>query len=213
VRLIQILLRPIFYLLYHQFAWTYDFVAAVVSLGRWQGWVETVVPYLDGRVLEIGFGPGHLQEALNERGFCSFGLDESPQMVRQATKRLRKRKGSIRLIRGYAQVIPFAEASFDSVAATFPAEYIFDPNTLKEIRRVLVPSGQLVIIPTAWVTGGRVLERLVAWIFRVSGEAPGKPHLLSGEIKARFVHAGFDTHSEIVVKNGSQVLVIVAKRM
>jgi ubiquinone/menaquinone biosynthesis C-methylase UbiE len=212
VRLIQFLLRPIFYLLYHQFAWTYDLVAAVVSLGRWQEWVRTAIPYLDGRVLEIGFGPGHLQAAINEKSVPTFGLDESPQMVRLAAKKLRKSRALIHLIRGYAQSIPFAEGVFDSVVATFPAEYIFHPKTLNEIRRVLVPAGQLVIVPTAWITGGRILERLAAWIFRVSGEAPGKPHLLSAAIKTRFVHAGFEVRSEVVEKKGSQVLVIVARK-
>jgi ubiquinone/menaquinone biosynthesis C-methylase UbiE len=212
MRLIQILLRPFFYLLYHQFAWTYDLVAAFVSLGRWKEWVGTALPYLSGRVLEIGFGPGHLQASLIENNMATFGLDESAQMVRQATKRLRKKGASNHLIRGYAQKIPFKGETFNSVVATFPAEYIFDPQTLKEISRVLLPSGQLVIIPTAWITGGRPLERLAAWVFRVSGEAPGNPNLMAAALKARFVNAGYIASSEIVEKRGSQVVVIVAKK-
>jgi len=77
-----------FNLLYHPFAWTYDLVAAIVSLGRWQDWLMQAMPYLSGRVLEIGFGPGHLQVALNEAGMQAFGLDESRQMGRQARRRL-----------------------------------------------------------------------------------------------------------------------------
>jgi SAM-dependent methyltransferase len=211
--LIQILLRPIFYLLYHQFAWTYDLVAAVVSLGRWQEWVRSALPYLSGRVLEIGFGPGHLQASLNEKKIPTFGLDESSQMVRRAARLLRHKGTSGHIIRGYAQSVPFAAGTFNSVVATFPAEYIFDPQTLYEIRRVLLPGGQLVIIPIAWITGRRLLERLAAWVFRVSGEAPGKPHLLSAAIKSRFVHVGFEVRSEVVKKKGSQVLVILAKKM
>ena len=213
MRLIQVLLRPIFYLLYHQFAWTYDLVAALVSLGRWQEWVRSALPFLSGRVLEIGFGPGHLQASLNEKNIPTFGLDESPQMVRIATGRLRKNRAINHLIRGYAQNIPFTGETFNSVVATFPADYIFDPQTLYEIRRVLLPAGQMVIIPTAWITGGHLLERLAAWVFRVSGEAPGKPHGLSYAMKARFIHAGFEVRSEMVKKRGSQVLVLLAKKM
>ncbi|MGA2503882.1 MAG: methyltransferase domain-containing protein [Anaerolineales bacterium] len=212
MRLIQIILRPIFYLLYHQFAWAYDLVAAIVSLGRWQEWVHTAIPYISGRVLEIGFGPGHLQTSLNEKIIPTFGLDESPQMGRQAARRIKKAGAIARLTRGYAQSIPFAGEAFDSVVATFPAEYIYDQQTLKEIRRVLLPGGQLVIIPTAWITGGHLLERLAAWVFRLSGEAPGKPHPLSVVLKTRFVHTGFEVHNEIVEKRGSQVLVILAKK-
>jgi hypothetical protein len=69
-----------------------------------------------------------------------------------------------------------------------------------------------VIIPTAWITGGGPLERLAAWVFRVSGEAPGNPNLMAAAIKARFVNAGFMTISEIVEKRGSQILVILAKK-
>lgn len=212
MRLIQILLRPIFFLLYHQFAWTYDFVAALVSLGRWQDWVQTALPFLSGRVLEIGFGPGHLQVTLNENKILAFGLDESRQMARQASRRLHHNGAIPGLSRGYAQNIPFAGEVFDSVAATFPSEYIFDLQTLTEIRRVLIPSGQLVILPMAWITGMRPLERLAAWLFRVSGEAPGKPKLISPALRDRFVHAGFEVRSEIAATKGGQVLVIIAKK-
>jgi ubiquinone/menaquinone biosynthesis C-methylase UbiE len=213
VPLIQVMLRPIFYLLYHQFAWTYDLVADVVSLGRWQNWVQTALPHINGQTLEIGFGPGHLQLTLNERNIPTFGLDESPQMARQAAKRLRKNGVIPRLTRGYAQNLPFASGTFNSIVATFPAEYIFESKTLKEIQRVLTPTGQLVIIPTAWITGGNMLDRLAAWVFRVTGEAPGMPHILSNAVKSRLVSAGFSVQSEIVEKKGSQVLVILAKNI
>jgi ubiquinone/menaquinone biosynthesis C-methylase UbiE len=212
MHLIVFLLRPIYYLLYHQFAWTYDFVAAVVSLGRWQDWVQAALPHLNGRVLEIGFGPGHLQISINEKKLQAFGLDESRQMAHQASRRLRKKGILSRLSRGYAQSIPFAEGVFDSVVATFPAEYIFDPQTLSEVKRVLVPAGRLVILPIAWITGTRPLERLVAWLLRVSGEAPGKPGPVSAATMGRFARLGFEVRSEIVELKGSQVLVLVAEK-
>src|SRR6266545_6817971 len=63
-------MRLFFRLLYHPFAWSYDLVAATVSLGRWKGWVKTATGLLTGpRVLELGFGPGHMQTYLVESGF------------------------------------------------------------------------------------------------------------------------------------------------
>jgi ubiquinone/menaquinone biosynthesis C-methylase UbiE len=212
MRLIQTLLRPVFFLLYHQFAWTYDIVAAVVSLGRWQEWVRTAIPHLSGRILEIGFGPGHLQASLVDKNLSTFGLDESPQMCRRASRRLKRRGVIPKLARGYAQHLPFSTEAFNSVVATFPSEYIFDLYTLRGIRRVLLPGGDLVIIPTAWITGRRMVEQLAAWVFRVTGEAPGKPRDLPAAIKTQIVHAGFDVISEIVEINGSQILLIVAKK-
>lgn len=210
MRAIIFLLRSLYFLLYHQFAWTYDFVATVVSLGRWQEWVHTSLLYLQGRILEIGYGPGHLQLSLVEKGFPAYGLDESRQMAHQARRRLRKQGVISRLSIGYAQYLPFTGGCFDNVVATFPAEYIFDPRTLKEIRRVLVPSGRLIILPMAWISGNRPLERLAAWLFRVTGEAPGKPGPISIALRDRFAHLGFKARSELVDLKGSQVLVIIA---
>jgi len=83
------LLRFFFRLLYHQFAFTYDLVAATVSLGRWKDWVMSVLPFVQGtRILEIGHGPGHLQRALLERNLLAVGLDESPQMGQLARHNL-----------------------------------------------------------------------------------------------------------------------------
>jgi len=212
MRLIVFLLRPIYYLLYHQFAWIYDFVASVVSLGHWHDWVQSALPYLNGRVLEIGFGPGHMQLSMNKNKILGFGLDESRQMAHQANYRLRKQGVTSRLSRGYAQNIPFMDGAFDSVVSTFPSEYIFNFQTIGEIRRVLVPAGKLIILPLAWITGTRPLERLVAWLLRISGETPGKPGLVSVAIRAQFEHTGFEVRSEIVNIKGSQVLVIVAER-
>ena len=83
------LLRLFFRLLYHQFAFTYDLVAATVSFNRWKDWVMGVLPFIQGnRVLEIGHGPGHLQRVLRSRGLMAVGLDESAQMGRLAKRNL-----------------------------------------------------------------------------------------------------------------------------
>ncbi len=124
-RLLVIFLRTFFSLLYHQFAWAYDGVASIVSLGAWQTWVQSVLPYLDGpRTLEIGYGPGHLLVGLCKKGITAYGLDESYQMG-QITKRRFKSIGlHPNLIRGDAQTLPFADESINQVVMTFPAEYI-----------------------------------------------------------------------------------------
>ncbi len=207
--LLLIVLRPIYYLLYHQLAWTYDFVAGVVSLGHWNDWVKAVLPHLEGRVLEIGYGPGHLQTALFQDNLFSIGLDESPQMAHLARLRLQKNGFIPRLSRGYAQTIPFANGSFDTVVATFPSEYISDPETLEEIRNVLTPGGKLVVVPTAWITGKHPLEKLVARFFMIIG-VQGAPGPISSAFTVRLSNAGFYVQSQILGMKSSQVLVISA---
>ena len=211
MRLLLSLFRLFFHLLYHEFAWTYDLVAAAVSLGRWKDWVLSALPYLNGRVLEIGYGPGHLQIALRQRGLPVFGLDESRQMSRQARRRLRRKGFPVQLTRGYAQHLPFQANAFDTVVATFPAEYIFDGQTLTETRRVLAPGGRLVLLPTAWITGNGVLDRLAAGLFRVTGQAGAIEATLPGT-EARIRACGLAVRHELIELRGSRVLVISATK-
>lgn len=212
MRLILLILRPAYYLLYHHLSWMYDLVAWTISLGRWNDWVQTSLPFLEGRVLEIGYGPGHLQKKMTEAGLFPFGLDESRFMARQASRRLKKAEMPARLSRGLAQSLPFMADTFDSVVATFPAEYIFDPHTLDEVYRILSPGGRFIVVPMAWVTGTRPLERLAAWLVRVSGQAVGLESILQAT-KARFLAGKFQVRHELLDGKGSRVLVIVAGKM
>lgn len=231
------LLRFFFRLLYHEFAFTYDLVAAVVSFNRWKDWVMSVIPFVAGRrVLEIGHGPGHLQRALLSRELIAVGIDESPQMGRLARHNLRRRDvresqslssssngpspassqfdyTQTNLTRGIAQQLPFLDETFDTLVATFPAEYIFDPETVAEARRVLVPGGRFVILPGALITGRGAVDRLLAWIFRVTGEAPPNLtkviHERSGESLAR---AGFQVETHEIAVKSSLVFIVLATK-
>ncbi len=203
-----------FRLLYHSFAWSYDLVAATVSLGRWNGWVKASTKLLVGpRVLELGFGPGHMQIALEKAGFTPFGLDESRQMVRQARGRLTRHRQTPRLARGLAQRLPFASESFDSVIATFPTQYIVDPETLREIYRVLDAraGGRLVVLMNAWITGHSLPERFMRWLFRVTGESPAE-NVSIEKIIAPYTRAGFDAGVRFVDMPGSRLMIILAKK-
>ncbi len=211
------ILRVVFDLLYHRFAATYDMVAAVVSIGRWNQWVEAAVSFLDGQdVLEIGFGPGHLQARLTEDPRLTVvGVDESRQMAALAQRRLRKKGRQRALItRGVAQMLPFGSQAFDSVVSTFPSEYIFDRRTLSEVHRVLREPGRFVIIPAAWIMGKSLTDRAAAWLFRVTHQAPPSPRdILENQAGTRLQEAGFDPDFETVELQHSQVFVIKARKV
>ncbi len=205
-------LRLFFQLLYNQFAWTYDLVAWLVSIGKWQTWVKTSLPYLKGPfILELGHGPGHLQAAVQAQGLDGLrviGLDASIYMGRLAARNLRKRGLLPRLVNGKGQQLPFASGIFQQVVATFPTEYIIAPETLSEIYRVLATGGTFVVIPGAWITGKQGLDRAAAWLFQVTGQAPQwDERYLQPLIKV-----GFQTQTQFVELASSLVLVVLASK-
>jgi len=171
--LILRLLEKFFQLLYHSLAWSYDLVAATVSLGRWNKWIRSIYPMISkGRILELGFGPGHLQADLAKTGQTIFGIDESPQMCLSARRRMKRIGLSGTLTRADARAIPFPSAHFDIVVATFPSPYIFQDATLHEIRRVLCVGGKLVVLLAAQPMGKSLGDRVVHQLFKITGETP-----------------------------------------
>ena len=206
-------LRLFFYLLYHPFAWSYDLVAWTVSLGRWKDWISTVIPFIEGRqVLELGHGPGHLQRHLLDLELFAVGLDESRQMGYLARQRT-PQNGSprARLVRGLGEHLPFPRDSFDTILATFPTNYIFEGQTLLEVRRTLKNGGRFVVLPVALITGKRTVERLAAWVFRITGQAPSDPiESVGDELKKPFLEAGFQVEIHQVEVKSSLVLILVA---
>jgi ubiquinone/menaquinone biosynthesis C-methylase UbiE len=207
------LLRLFFHLLYQPMAFAYDGVAWLVSLGMWKQWVFSIVPEIEGRrVLEIGPGPGHLLEAMTRGGINCVGLDRSPQMARLARSRLRSSGENSIVVHGYAQIMPFQTACFDQAVATFPSDYLWDLEALREIRRVLAPGGSLLVLPVAWITGSGILHRLAAWLFRATGQAPDpETSRFTQEVITRMEQAGFRAQLSRKELQNSTLLILHAE--
>ena len=124
--------------LYNELAWVYDPVSWLVSLGQWDTVRKWALDYLVGRrILEIGFGTGELLLEMVRTDIRVVGLDASAAMHRQARNKLRRSGVWVPTIRGFAQRMPFSNNSFDTIIATYPAGYIFDPATWSEVARLL----------------------------------------------------------------------------
>jgi ubiquinone/menaquinone biosynthesis C-methylase UbiE len=228
---VRFFLRIFFHFLYHQFAFAYDFIAAFVSFGHWKDWIMEVIPFIEGtRTLEIGHGPGHLQRVLLDRSLVTVAIDESAPMGRLARHNLSKSDpapssptsdddmyqsgyAQINLTRGLAQHLPFRAESFDTVIATFPAEYIFDPSTLTEANRVLRGKGRFVILAGALITGRKIWERFMAWVYRITGQTPPNlSEILHERSREPFAKAGFRVEvKELEVKSGIAFIVVATK--
>lgn len=207
------LIRWAFARFYREFAWTYDFVAWIVSRGLWRRWTLAALPYLRGRVLEVGCGTGYVQAApvTQQRGGL-VGLDASPQMLALTRRRLQRRGGAVRLVRGVSQALPLAESAFQTVLATFPSEYIVQPRTLAEIQRVLQPSGQLIIVDAAWFTHDGLYTRLVDSAYRLTFQRPVRGMPDYQPYRALLERAGFVVAGHWETVGPSRVLVLVATR-
>jgi ubiquinone/menaquinone biosynthesis C-methylase UbiE len=143
--------------------WRSQFAHPHGWLGRCAGWLmarknaamnAACIEWLEvgpgDRVLEIGFGHGRTIAWLAQRapGGLVAGVDPSDTMLRQASARNRRAiaAGRVRLERGEARRLPFADASFDRVLAANCVQFWGDvPAALAEVRRVLAPAGMLLI--------------------------------------------------------------------
>lgn len=210
--LLKFFLKLFFYLLYNPFAWAYDWVAAIVSRGRWVEWTYATLPFLSGeRILELGHGPGHLQVALNQRGWQVFGLDLSRTMGSLAHHELMLAGHPHRLVRGQARCLPFSANVFDQVVSTFPSEYLFQPETIAEIRRVLSPGGLLVVLPFAWVGHRSRIDRGLEQLFRITHQTPErKDNKWENDMVELFLKAGFDVRTETITLTSSEIFLVLA---
>ncbi len=210
-------LRFAFRLLYNQLAWTYDLVAWLVSFGQWEAWRRIATLFFqEGPVLELGYGTGGLMADMAARNLAAVGLDLSPYMARQARKHLLRERAVPRLVSGQAQHLPFPDASFANVVATFPTDFILEPQTLTSVARVLRPGGCLVIVTMGYLTGTglrrgsgrRLAGHIINWLYRITGqhEIPEPKPL------ARLQEFGFSARWEDATLEGAKARLLVATR-
>ncbi len=100
------------------------------------------------RVLDVGCGTGELLTRLAAKFPRArlAGLDPVPQMLKVAQGKL---SDDVDLRVGWANELPWPDASFDVVVSCNMFHYITHPeDSVREMKRVLVPGGRLLI--TDW---------------------------------------------------------------
>ena len=123
---------------------TYDRYAAALSFGQDPRWRRFLVSCIEAEptdtVLDVATGTGAVaRELLRQKGCTVVGLDQSPEMLAEARRRLPK---EVQLVEASAEQLPFPDAAFEALTFTYLLRYVSDPGaTLRELARVVRPGG------------------------------------------------------------------------
>ena len=114
----------------------------VMTPGRAALWQRVRGP----RVLEVGVGTGRSM-SYYPAGMTITAIDLSPRMLHLARTHAARDNTRVDLREAGVQALPFPDASFDTVIATCVFCSVPDPFLgLRELQRVLVPGGQLLLL-------------------------------------------------------------------
>ena len=105
----------------------------------------------DQRILEIGCGTGNLAILIKRLhpGAEVVGIDPDPKALARAQRKARRKTLYVHLDRGFAEELPYSDASFDLVVSALMFHHLGPEEkekTLEEARRVLKPGGSLHLV-------------------------------------------------------------------
>ena len=109
---------------------TYDRYASALSFGQDPRWRRFLVARIDAgstdTVLDVATGTGAVaRELLRQKGCTVVGLDQSPEMLAEARRRL---PDNVELVEGTADKLPFPDSSFEALTFTYLLRYVSDPG-------------------------------------------------------------------------------------
>lgn len=92
----------------------------------------------NSRILDVAAGTGEVTRLLQRHGHQVISLDQSREMLRQASAR-----GALAVL-GRAEELPFADGSFDALTFTYLLRYVDEPLAcMEELARVVRPGGKI----------------------------------------------------------------------
>lgn len=151
-------------------------------------------PRPDERLLEVGCGRGWLTQRVQELCPATWGIDVNPRSIAHGVARNLSVMDAVDL--------HFEDAQFDKVYSFHAIEHIPDIATvLREIRRVVVPGGRILLVypaepirglyamPGAWLGFG---NPLLARKLHVHRFTPARIRKLAAQCGLEHVESGFD---------------------
>ncbi len=130
---------------YNRIAPIYELLDLPLEFFFFRKWRKESFSGLSGKILEVGVGTGRNLKYY-PAGCRVIGIDKSAGMLQKAREKAEGMK-NITLYPMDAEHLEFPDNSFDYVVATFVLCTIPDPvKALREMRRVLKPSGELIAL-------------------------------------------------------------------
>jgi ubiquinone/menaquinone biosynthesis C-methylase UbiE len=122
---------------------------------RCAGFIARHSPNAGESVLDVGCGTGSLAIAAKRHVSSTgtvHGIDASPAMIKHAIKKAQRRGINVEFKQALTQALPFPDAQFDLVLSTVMLHHL--PRLARqqcagEIRRVLKPSGRVLVVDFA----------------------------------------------------------------
>ena len=130
---------------YNRISPIYELIDLPLELLFFRKWREEALSSLSGKVLEVGVGTGRNLKYYPSSCYIT-GIDSSEGMLEKAREKATGMK-NVNLILMDAENMEFPDNSFDYIVTTFVLCTIPDPvKALKEMKRVLKPSGELIAL-------------------------------------------------------------------
>ncbi|MFH1688413.1 MAG: bifunctional demethylmenaquinone methyltransferase/2-methoxy-6-polyprenyl-1,4-benzoquinol methylase UbiE [bacterium] len=140
--------------MFDRIAHRYDLLNRLLSFGRDQAWRRQLVGYVPNdrplELLDLACGTADVMlTLLHHRPNIehAMGLDLSANMLKLAKHKTRAITPATGFVRGGADRMPFASASFDLVTVAFGVRnFKYLETSLREVYRVLKPGGRLLVL-------------------------------------------------------------------
>jgi ubiquinone/menaquinone biosynthesis C-methylase UbiE len=134
----------------------YDWVVQIMALGQAGRLRRKTVDFAQiaagERILDVGCGTGDLTLRAAERAGSTgqvCGIDPGPEMIKTARRKAVRSHVNVDFRVGVIEHLPYPDASFDVVLSGLMMHHLpadLKPIGLAEIRRVLKPTGRLIIV-------------------------------------------------------------------
>lgn len=152
----------------------------------------------DDRVLDIGCGTGTLAARIKSQypNAEVVGLDPDPKALVRASRKAQRAGVAVRFDLGYADELPYPDASFDRVFSSLMFHHLHAHqrlNTLSEVRRVLAPGGSFYLLDLM-----RPEDETARWWKRRLYSNPHLKDNLESRIFALMNQAGFASSKNVM---------------